>query len=81
MSDRPNPGPKVRKGLVVFYVLCAGLVLLDFIGLRHAENALDGVYGFYAIYGFLACVVLVVVAKGMRRFVMRDEDHYERHEK
>ena len=29
MSDRPNPGPKVRKGLIVFYVLCAGLVVLD----------------------------------------------------
>ena len=81
MSDRPNPGPKVRKGLIVFYVLCAGLVVLDFFGLRHAENSLDGVYGFYAIYGFVACVVLVVVATAMRRLVMRDEDYFERHEK
>ena len=81
MSSRPNPGPKVRKGLKVFYVLCAGLVVLDFLGLRHAENSLDGVYGFYAIYGFIACVVLVVVATAMRRIVMRDEDYYERHEK
>ena len=72
MSDRPSPGPKVRKGLYVFYVLCAGLVVLDFLGLRHAENSLDGVYGFYAIYGFIACVVLVVVATAMRRLVMRD---------
>jgi UDP-N-acetylmuramyl pentapeptide phosphotransferase/UDP-N-acetylglucosamine-1-phosphate transferase len=81
MSDRPSPGPKVRKGLYVFYVLCAGLVVLDFLGLRHAENSMDGVYGFYAIYGFIACVVLVVVATAMRCFVMRDEDYYERHEK
>jgi hypothetical protein len=39
------------------------------------------VYGFYAIYGFVACVVLVVVATAMRRLVMRAEDYYERHEK
>jgi hypothetical protein len=81
MSDRPNLGPKVRKGLIVFYVLCAGLVVLDFFGLRHAENSLDAAYGFYAIYGFVACVVLVVVATAMRRLVMRDEDYYERHDK
>jgi hypothetical protein len=32
--------------------------------------------GFY-IYGFVACVVLVVIAKEMRKVLMRKEDYYD----
>ena len=31
----------------------------------------------YAIYGFVACVVLVVLAKIMRKGLMRDEHYYD----
>lgn len=30
----------------------------------------------YAIYGFTACVLLVVLGRILRRLVMRDEDYY-----
>jgi len=30
----------------------------------------------YAIYGFSACVLLVVLGRILRRLVMRDEDYY-----
>jgi hypothetical protein len=32
----------------------------------------------YALYGFVACVVLVVLGRGLRRLVIRDERYYER---
>jgi hypothetical protein len=32
----------------------------------------------YALYGFVACVLLVVLGRGLRRLVMRDERYYER---
>jgi hypothetical protein len=32
----------------------------------------------YALYGFVACVVLVVLGRVLRRLVMRDEQYYER---
>jgi hypothetical protein len=35
-------------------------------------------FGFYALYGFVACVLLVLLAAEMRKLVMRDEDYYER---
>ena len=54
------------------------LVGLDLIVHRHAETAFDGWFGFYGVYGFVACVSLVLTAKGLRRIVMRPEDHYER---
>jgi hypothetical protein len=37
----------------------------------------EGFFGFYALYGFVACVLLVLLAKEMRKLVMRDEDYYE----
>jgi len=39
------------------------------------------VIGFYSLYGFVACVILVLLAKEMRKLVMRDEDYYERRER
>lgn len=32
----------------------------------------------YAIYGFVGCVILVLLGRVLRRFVMRDEDYYAR---
>jgi hypothetical protein len=46
--------------------------------LRHVERSWEGFPGFYAIYGFAGCVFLVLVAKQMRKVVMRDEDYYDR---
>jgi len=33
--------------------------------------------GFYCIYGLVACVVLVLIAKQLRKVLMRDERYYE----
>ncbi|GAA0858214.1 hypothetical protein [Aliiglaciecola litoralis] len=63
--------------LRVFYALCALLVILDFVVHRHIYTDFEKIPAFYAIYGFVACVVLVVIAKEMRKFLMRDEDYYE----
>jgi hypothetical protein len=82
-----DPG-NVRRFLRVFYALCLIAVLLDPLGmllhqlglgeLRHAERSWEGLPGFYAAYGFVACVLLVLVAKKLRGILMRDEDYYER---
>ena len=34
-------------------------------------------FGFYAIFGFVACVGLVLAAKELRKFLKRDEDFYD----
>ena len=36
----------------------------------------DGWFGFGAVYGFLACLAMVVFAKVLGRFVKRDESYY-----
>ena len=62
----------------VFFVLSALLFLADFFVDRKIHQPAEKIPGFYAIYGFIGCVVLVLVAKQMRKVVMRDEDYYER---
>lgn len=73
----------VRRLIQVFLGCCALLLLLDLVIHRHltfhhGELGLEGWFGFYAVYGFVCCVTLVLVAKQMRKVVRRDEDYYER---
>ena len=37
-----------------------------------------GLFGFYAFFGFIACVALVLIAKQLRRVLLRREDYYDR---
>ena len=72
--DRPG---NVRWFFRIFYAICALLVVADFIAHRHVVHPWEGLPGFYAIYGFLAIVLLVLAAKQLRRMVMRDEDYFD----
>lgn len=74
LFDKPRNVDRLLKG---FYVVCIVLVIVDFIVHRHTEMAWEEIPAFYAIYGFVACVVLVLLAKLMRKVVMRKEDYYD----
>lgn len=66
----------VRLVIRSLFVACALLVGLDLIVHRHAEHPLEEIFAFYAIYGFVACVLLVLLAKEMRKLLMRGEEYY-----
>lgn len=72
--DKPA---NVRRVLLLLYAVCTLLLLADFVLHRHIEHPLEGLPGFYAVYGFVGCVSLVIVAKELRRLVMRSEDYYD----
>lgn len=61
-----------------FYAVCAVLVGIDIFVPKHGPFGLEHVFGFYGWFGFIACVVLVLVAKQLRRVLMRAEDYYDR---
>ena len=63
--------------LRVFYAICVLLVIADFMVHRHIITDVERVPAFYALYGFIACVVLVLIASQMRKWLMRDEDYYD----
>jgi hypothetical protein len=67
----------VDRLLKVFYALCVLLVLADIVAHRHVAHPWERFFGFHAFYGFVACWTLVVVAKVMRKLLMRGEDYYD----
>lgn len=73
--DRPGSVTKVTRAV---YAICALLFVGDFAYHKHPHFAAESWFGFYGIYGFVACVVLVLAAKQMRKLLQRDEDYYER---
>jgi hypothetical protein len=69
--------PKNIKRLLYFlYGSCALLFVLDFVIHRHVMHSWENLWGFYPLYGFVGCVVLVLIATWMRTFLMRSEDYY-----
>ena len=78
----------VQKVLRTLYAICAFLLLIDLVNFvlqqlevadwRHAYRVWEEFPGFYTIYGFVACVLLVLGAKQLRRVLMRGEDFYDR---
>ncbi len=68
----------VKRLLRVFFVICVAVLGLDLIFDRYVIHPWEGIFGFYAIFGFVACVALVLIAKEMRKVVMRREDYYDR---
>ena len=68
----------VGRLLSMFYVICAILFLVDFVVHRHMIHPWEHMWGFYAIFGWIACVILVLVAKELRKALMRGEDFYDR---
>jgi len=73
--DEPANVTKLYRGLWAVGIV---LVLCDLLLHKHEVFTIAGWFSFYGFFGFVACVVLVVSAKGLRRLLMRDEDYYER---
>ena len=75
LFDRPE---NVQRVLRLLYFCCAILLALDFFLHRHTSFFWERLPGFYPLYGFVGCVVLVLVAKWLRTLLMRPPDYYDR---
>lgn len=62
----------------VLWFLGIALLSFDFFLHKHEDFYFATWFGFYGVFGFFACVVLVLVAKKLRLLLMRPEDYYER---
>ncbi len=74
LFDKPENVQRLLRG---FYFCCLLLVLAEFVIHRHVVHPWEGLFAFHAGYGFVACVVLVLIASEMRKLLMRDENYYE----
>ncbi len=74
LFDDPRNVSRLLRG---FYLICIVLLMLDFVLHRHVAHTWEAFTGFYALFGFVACVSLVLIAKQMRKVLKRKEDYYD----
>ncbi len=74
LDDRRN----VKRVIGGLFAICAVVALADLLPYKHHLH-FDFEYwpGFYSIFGFVACVFLVLTATRLRKVLKRDEDYYE----
>ena len=73
----------VKRVIYTLFTVCGLLLavdLLDLFGMlyhKHVHFAFERWFGFFAFFGFLLSVALVLTAKEMRKILKRDEDYYD----
>ena len=72
--DKPE---NVRRLLRILCLACALLLAANLFVHRHVEHSWESLWGFYAFFGFVACVLLVLLAKQLRKILKRPEDYYD----
>jgi len=73
--DNPR---NVKILLMLLFGGCLALLIINFFVHKHGHFSWEEWSGFYAAYGFVACVGLVLAAKFiLRRIVKRSEDYYD----
>lgn len=71
--------PKTIAKLWSCGYLCLFLLVLgEFLYHPHPYFTIDGWFAFNAVYGFLACVAMVILAKILGVYLKRDQEYYER---
>jgi len=77
--DKPNIVPSTWAGriLVVFFALCGIVLALDLFGRPERHHPIEEWPFIYPLFGFFGIGLLIVMAKGLRRLVMRTEDYYD----
>ena len=62
---------------VLLYGICAFTLVPEFFIHRHPHFAYDNYFGFFAVLGFVACALLIILAKGIGFFLKKKEDYYD----
>lgn len=76
--DDPANVKKLWRGFLA--VLALTVIAGAFVDL-HPHFEIEKWFGFYAIYGFLACFLMIVGAKALGLFLKKPDSYYARDER
>lgn len=68
----------VKKIVYTLYTVCALLLGADLLYNKHTHFEFENWFGFFGLFGFIACWCLVLVAKEVRKLLKRAEDYYDK---
>jgi hypothetical protein len=78
MTDHWLVRPRtIRRLWQAFIAVLALAVLAELAIEADAHFAVERLFGFNALYGFLACAVLILVAKGIGLALKRRDTYYD----
>lgn len=65
---------------IIAYGVLVLLIIVDFIVPRHEIHFFgDRIFGFWSFFGFIACVLIIVISKWIgKAWLMKDEDYYDK---
>lgn len=67
----------IRLLWLLFIAVLALTVLVERWISGHPHFGIDGWFAFYAVYGFIACVGMIVFAKILGLLLKRPDDYYD----
>jgi hypothetical protein len=62
---------------IAFAIALAAVVLADRFVEHHPYFGLDGTFGFGAWFGFVSCVALILIARGLGALLKRPDNYYD----
>ena len=72
--DSADTRIKIRR---YFYLALCILLIVEFFITKHGHFPWETSPAFFAVYGFIACVGLIFIARVLRLLVKRKEDYYD----
>ena len=67
----------IRKLWLAFFAILLLTLVADLFVHQHQHFGIEDSFGFYAWYGFITCVAMVVFAKLLGMFLKRPENYYQ----
>lgn len=69
----------------IYWVCLVASLVLDFYWLYthkfHLHFSFQEIPQFFALFGFLGCMLLILLAKALGFFIVREEDYYQKRKK
>ncbi len=67
----------IKKLRIISSALFVLILLTEFFVVLHPHFDIEKIFGFYAIFGFLSCVGLIIFAKLLGFLIKRKDDYYD----
>ncbi|MEO6364421.1 MAG: hypothetical protein ABIO71_14430 [Caldimonas sp.] len=74
--DQPRNVSRLWRGFLVVLVL---MVLAETLVHLHPVFAIESLFAFNAGFGFLACALMILVARALGLLLKRRDDYYAKH--